>query len=156
MQKSKAKARVKRVHGESASVSPAQALSDKYRIQFATLLFQLRREQMLNPESKLVVMNSAIENLLRLMPELVPGSTLAKVDKHPPRARTTRQLGAAVRKLLRVCRRIVDSTPAGTDEGRSLAKAHKKLRAAIRQLLRIERALAKSRRLKKKGLTSSK
>jgi hypothetical protein len=154
--KSKSKARGKRKGrgGDGDNVSPVQALSDEYRIQFAELVFQLRGERMLNSESKLIVVNSAIENLLPLVPELVPGSVLAKVDKHPPRARTTRQLGATVRKLLRVCRRIVDSTPAGTDEGRSLAKAHKKLRAAIRQLLGIERALAKSRRRKKRRTSS--
>ena len=79
--------------GGDDNVSPVQALSDEYRLQFAELVFQLRGERMLNSESKLIVVNSAIENLLPLVPELVPGSVLAKVDKHPPRARTAKQLG---------------------------------------------------------------
>lgn len=131
------------------STSKAQVLSDEYRIQFAELVFQLQREQVLNPESKLVVVNSAIQNLLRLVRELVPDSALAKL-KHPPPARSTKQLGGTVRKLLRICRRMMDSIPTGTDEGRSLATAHENLRAAIRHLLRIERALAKSRQRKKR------
>ena len=59
--------------------SSASQLSDRYRIDFATWLFELRDAD-LNPQDKLAILNAAINNILHTTPALLSSGRVSGRD----------------------------------------------------------------------------
>jgi hypothetical protein len=70
MRKRMASATVSRAGRVGDEVSVAEALSERYRLDFAGSLFQLERDADLNREQKLIILGAIFDNILRILVRL--------------------------------------------------------------------------------------
>ena len=99
----------KRVRHIGQDVSAAEALSDRYRLDIANLLFQLERDPLLDREQKLVVLYSNINNILPILLRLctqAADEALGESDVGPSLVGAAKQMRAAVRDLMDLDRAV--------------------------------------------------